>query len=299
MPKQANPTDNHVRIPAGPSHHGITKSQRPTGDVSPGVPCCSKTQQNSEVPQPQTDQKSEQTTRGPLRNQSDSANLQSDGVQSVQRSQATQVYLKTKTVSTCSNYVTDELDTEQFIYTVLQQVVQQTQKHMYKHLQQSMQQTYLGLSLSTPVRAKEFISKFTDTDYTLILTKNRRPTVTPLDKTAFDAWNTDSWDDSTTVTADSANGDKAANTEVKQIEGAEAPGPSCASGDAQRKTGFPATPNQPSVLIEGTPASFEDLEDYFNPRIVSTLPLYTTSLSFAAAVNIRSCPPHQQGGVHD
>ena len=166
----------------------------------------------------------EQATRGTLWNQSDSAHIQSDGVQSIQRSQATQVYLKTKTVSTCSNYVTDELDTEQFIYTVLQQVVQQTQKHMYEHLQQSMQQTYSGLSLGAPVCAKEFISKFTDTDDALILTKNRRPTVTPFDDTAFDEWNTDSWDNSTTVTVDSANGDEAANTEVKRLEGAEAPG---------------------------------------------------------------------------
>ena len=149
------------------------KSQRPTGYVSPGVPCCSKTWENPKGPQPQTDRKTEQATRGPLWNQGDSAHLQSDGVWSVKRSQATQVYLKTKTVSTCSNYITDELDTEQFIYTVLQQVVQQTQKHMYEHLQQSMQQTYSGLNLGTPVCAKEFISKLTDTDEALILTKNQ------------------------------------------------------------------------------------------------------------------------------
>ena len=173
MSKQTNSTDNNVEIPAGPSHHGITKSQRSTDEVSPGVPCCSETRENPEGPQPRTDQKTEQVTRGPLWNQSDSAHLQSDGIQSVQRSQATQVYLKTKTVSTCSNYVTDKLDTEQFIYTVLQQVVQQTQKHMYEHLQQSMQQTYSGLSLGTPVHAKEFISKFTDTNKALILTKTK------------------------------------------------------------------------------------------------------------------------------
>ena len=198
-------------------------------------------------------------------------------------------------MSTCSNYVTDELDTEQFIYTVLQQVVQQTQKHMYEHLQQSMQQTYSGFSLGTPVRAEEFISRFTDTDEALILTKNRRPTVTPLDETAFDEWNADSWDNSTTVTVNSANGDEAANTEVKQLMGAEAPGPSCASGGARRKTGFPPNPNRPSASIDGTPAGFEDLKDYFNPHIVSMPPLYATSLSFAAAVNIRSCPPSSTG----
>ena len=169
---------------------------------------------------------------------------------------------------------------------------------MYEHLQQSMQQTYSGLSLGTPVRAKEFISKFTDTDEALILTKNRRPTVTQLDDTNFDEWNADSWDGLTTITADSANGDEAVNTEVKQLAGAESYGSSCAFGGARWKTGFPATPNQPSASIEGTPAGFEDFEDYFNPRIVNSLPLYATSPSFAAAVNIRSRPPCQQGGAH-
>ena len=195
MSKQTDITDNHVKISAGPSQHGITKPRRQTGDVSPRVPCCSETQKNPKGPQPQTDRETEQATRGPLRNEGYSAHLQSDGIQSVQRLQATQVYLKTKTVSTCSNYITDELDTEQFIYTVLQQVVQQTQKHMYEQLQQSMQQTYSGLSLGTPVRAKEFISKFTKTDEALVLTKSKRPTVTPFDETAYDEWNADSWDD--------------------------------------------------------------------------------------------------------
>ena len=102
-------------------------------------------------------------------------------------------------MSTCSNYIIDELDTEKFIYTVLQQVVQQTQKHMYKHLQQSMQQTYSGLTLGTPVHAKDFVSKFTDTEETLILTKNWQPTVIPLDDDNFDEWNADSWEDSTTL----------------------------------------------------------------------------------------------------
>ena len=129
--------------------------------------------QNPKGSQSRTNQKAEQTTRGPQRNQSDRSHLQPDSIESVQRSQATQVYLKTKTVSTCSNYIIDESDTEKFIYTVLQQVVQQTQKHMYEHLQQSMQQTYSGLTLGTPVHAKDFVSKFTDTEETLILTKNR------------------------------------------------------------------------------------------------------------------------------
>ena len=169
---------------------------------------------------------------------------------------------------------------------------------MYEHLQQSMQQTYSGLSLGTPVCAKEFISKFTDTDEALILTKNQRPTVTQLDDTNFDEWNADTWDDSTTITVDSANGDEAANTEIKQFASAQAPGQSCPSRGAQQRTVFPATPNEPSASIEGTPASFEDFEDYFNPCIVSTLLLYTTSPSFAAAVNIHSRPPCQQGGAH-
>ena len=136
-------------------------------------------------------------------------------------------------MSTCSNYIIDELDTEKFIYTVLQQVVQQTQKHMYEHLQQSMQQTYSGLTLGTAVCAKDFVSKFMDTEETLILTKNWQPTVTLLDNDNFDEWNTDSWEDSTTLTVDSTNGDEVPQTEVKQLAGAEAPGPSYPSGGAQ------------------------------------------------------------------
>ena len=50
-------------------------------------------------------------------------------------------------------------------------------------------------------------------------------------------------------------------------------------------------------MIAGTPAGFEDFEDYFNPQIFSSLPLYAMSPSFAAAVNLRSRPPHQQGGA--
>ena len=60
---------------------------------------------------------------------------------------------------------------------------------------------------------------------------------------------------------------------------------------------FPSNPNRPSATITGTPAGFKDFEDYFNPRIVSSLPLYATSPSFATAVNLCSCPPHQQGGA--
>ena len=161
---------------------------------------------------------------------------------------------------------------------------------MYKHLQQSMQQTYSGLTLGTPVHAKDFVSKFTDTEDTLILTKNWRPTVTPLDDDDFDEWNADSWEDSTTLTVDSMNGDEIPQTEVKQLAGAEPPGPSHPSGGARRKTGFPANPNRPSATIAGTPAGFEDFEDYFNPRIFSSLPLYATRPSFVAAVNLRSRP---------
>ena len=50
VPQHANPTDNNIEISAGPSYHGIMKSQRPEGDVSPGVPCCSTTRQNPEGP---------------------------------------------------------------------------------------------------------------------------------------------------------------------------------------------------------------------------------------------------------
>ena len=297
VPQSTNSSDDNVKVPTRPSHDRDMQSGRSTGDVHSRVPCCSTSWENPEGSQPQPNQKAEQTSRGSQRDQSGRPNVQPDSVDSNQRSQATQVYLKTKTVSTCSKYIIDESDTEKFIYTVLQQVVQQTQKHMYEHLQQSMQQTYSGLTLGTPVRAKDFVSKFMDAEDTLILTKNRQPTVTPLDADDFDEWNADSWEDSTTLTAESTNGDKIPQTEVKQLAGAEAPEPSHSSGGARRKTGFPANPKRPSATIAGMPAGFKDFEDYFNPQIFNSLPLYAMSPSFVAAVNLCFHPPHQQAGV--
>ena len=235
VPQPAHSSDDNVEISTRPSHDRVMQFRGSTGDVCSGVPCGSMSRKNPEGSQSRPNQKAEQTPRGSQRNQSDHPDLQPDTVESSKRSQATQVYLKTKTVSTCSNYIIDELDTEKFIYTALQQVIQQTQKHMYEHLQQSMQQTYSGLTLGTPVHAKDFVSKFTDTEETLILTKNRQPTVTQSVDTNYDDWNADSWDDSTTITADSRNGDEAAHTEVKQLVGAEAPGPSCPSGVLNEK----------------------------------------------------------------
>ena len=57
VPQPAHPSDDNVKIPAGPSHDGVTQSQRSTGDVSPGVPCCSMTWKNSEGSQPRTNEK--------------------------------------------------------------------------------------------------------------------------------------------------------------------------------------------------------------------------------------------------
>ena len=180
---------------------------------------------------------------------------------------------------------------------VLQHIVQQTQKiHMYEQLQQSTQQTYSGLSLGAPVCAKDFISKFTATDGALILMKCKRPTVTPFDETAYDEWNADSWNEVTTVNVDSVNGNEAPDTDVKQVAGAEAPGPSCAFGVLEEKLVFHLLPIALVHQLRHT-SSFENFEDYFNPLIVSTLPLYATSPSFAAAVNIRSCPSCKQGGA--
>ena len=197
VPQSANSSDDNVEVPTRPSHDRDMQSGRSTGDVRSRVPSCRTSWENLEGSQPQPNRKAEQTPRGSQINQSDRLNLQPDSIESSQRSQATQVYLKTETVSTCSKYSIDKSDTEKFIYTVLQQVVQQTQKHMYEHLQQSMQQTYSGLTLGTPVHAKDFVSKFMDAEETLILTKNWRPTVTPLDDDDFDEWNADSWEDST------------------------------------------------------------------------------------------------------
>ena len=53
-------------------------------------------------------------------------------------------------------------------------VVQQAQQHMFQQLKQCMQQAYTGLTLGTPVRAKEYSKQFKKNNNTLVLTETKR-----------------------------------------------------------------------------------------------------------------------------
>ena len=55
----------------------------------------------------------------------------------------------------------------------MQSVVQQTQQHMFQQLEQCMQQAYTGLTLGTPVRAKEYSEQFKKNNNTLVLTETK------------------------------------------------------------------------------------------------------------------------------
>lgn len=56
----------------------------------------------------------------------------------------------------------------------MQSVVQQAQQHMFQQLEQCMQQAYTGLTLGTPVRAKEYSKQFKKNNNTLVLTESKR-----------------------------------------------------------------------------------------------------------------------------
>ena len=64
--------------------------------------------------------------------------------------------------------------------------MQQTQQHMFKQLEQCMQQAYSGLSLGTPVHAKEYTEQFKKNNNTILLTKTKCLDIAP---------NQSDWDD--------------------------------------------------------------------------------------------------------
>ena len=55
----------------------------------------------------------------------------------------------------------------------MQSVVQQAQQHMFQQLKQCMQQAYNGLSLGTPVRAKEYSEQFKKNNNTVVLPETK------------------------------------------------------------------------------------------------------------------------------
>ena len=89
------------------------------------------------------------------------------------KSRATQIYLKKREVGTHPPYVLDSEDSDKIIFNFVQSVVQQAQQHMFQQLEQCMQQAYTGLTLGTPVRAKEYSEQFKKNNNTLVLTETK------------------------------------------------------------------------------------------------------------------------------
>ena len=201
---------------------------------------------------------------------------------------ATQIYLKHRELGTHPPYVVDNEEADLLIFNFVQSIMQQTQQHMFKQLEQCMQQTYSGLSLGTPVHAKEYTEQFKKNNNTVMLTKTKWLDIAP---------NESDWDDNQDFTS---HGDTASllpppvdsaktDTVLKTITPTEN-----AFGRVQRKTNFSTGKNRSTAVISGQPAGSEDpgeYEEYFNPCIFPHQSLYTMNPVFAAAVNIRCQRP--------
>ena len=223
--------------------------------------------------------------------QSDSPNIRCQQTES----RATQIYLKKHEVGTHPPYVLDSEDSVKIIFNFVQSVVQQAQQHMFQQLEQCMQQAYTGLTLGTPVRAKEYSEQFKKDNNTLVLTETKW----------IDIDNNPSlWE-----YEDSASGGAQLppsplppspdpeSTTPKDIR------PSTSSfGGARHKTELPTGAICSTAVISGRPAGSEtdgEYEDYFNPRIFTHSRLITTNPAFAAAVNLhRPSVTHPIETVH-
>ena len=154
---------------------------------------------------------------------------------------------------------------------------------MFKQLKQCMQQAYSGLSLGTPVRAKEYTEQFKKNNNTVLLTEIKRLDI---------ATDQSDWNDnedfsphghpSSQLPLPSAS--EYSETSPKTITQSDH-----AFGGAHRKTGLPMGSTQSTAIVSGRPAGSEDpgeYKDYFNHCIFPQQSLYITSPVFAAAVNI-------------
>ena len=211
--------------------------------------------------------------------QSDSTNIRCQQT----KSRATQIYLKKREVGTHPPYVLDSEDSDKVIFNFVQSVVQQAQQHMFQQLEQCMQQAYTGLSLGTPVRAKECSEQFKKNNNTLVLTKTKWIDVDN---------NPSAWDYNNYSTSGGAQlppspvppSPDPESTTPKDIR------PSTSGfGGARHKTELPTRAICSTAVISGCPAGSEtdgEYEDYFNPRIFTCCRLITTNPAFAAAVNL-------------
>ena len=159
---------------------------------------------------------------------------------------------------------------------------------MFKQLEQCMQQAYSGLSLGTPVHAKEYTEQFKKNNNTVLLTETKRLDIAP---------NEGDWDDHQDFTS---HGDSASpppsplssansDTVPKTITSTNS-----SFGGACRKTGFSTGKNRSTAVVPGQLAGSEDpgeCEEFFNPHIFPHQALYTTNPVFVAAVNIHHRRP--------
>ena len=155
---------------------------------------------------------------------------------------------------------------------------------MLQQLKQCMQQSYTGLTLGTPVKAKEYSEQFKKNNNTLVLTETKR-----LDMDN----NPSEWEYKEDSTSGGAQPPPSLlppspdpdSTTPKAIRPS-----TCSFGGARHKTGLPTRAIHSTAVISGRPAGSEtdgEYKDYFNPHIFTRSRLIATSPAFAAAVNLR------------
>ena len=165
----------------------------------------------------------------------------------------------------------------------MQSVVQQAQQHMFQQLKQCMQQAYTGLTLGTPVRAKEYSEQFKKNNNTLVLTETKW----------IDIDNNPSlWEykDSTSGGAQLPPSPLPPSPDPESTTPKDIRPSTSSFGGARHKTELPTGAIHSTAVISEHPAGSEtdgEYEDYFNPRIFTRSRLITTNPAFDAAVNLQ------------
>ena len=199
------------------------------------------------------------------------------------KSRVTQIYLKKCEVGTHPPYVLDPEDSDKIIFYFVQSVVQQAQQHMFQQLKQCMQQAYTGLTLGTPVRAKEYSKQFKKNNNTLVLPETKRLDVDN---------NPSEWEyeeDSTSGGAQPPPSMPPPSPDPDSTTPKAIRLSTSSFGGARHKTGLPTRAIHSTAVISGHPAGSEtdgEYKDYFNPHIFTRSRLIATSPAFAAAVNL-------------
>ena len=181
-------------------------------------------------------------------------------------------------------FVFDTEEANLLVFNFVQSIVWQTQQDMFKQLEQCMQQAYSGLSIGTPIRAKEYTEEFKKNNNTVLLTETKRLDIA----TDESKWNDDK--DQLPHRYSSPQlppppGTDNIETMPKTITPLNGP-----FVGARRKTGFTGGASRPTAVIYGHPGDSKDpgeYKDYFNPAIYPHPSLYTSNPVFAAGVNIR------------